>query len=300
MPLGSISPRLFAQASSGVVETVKSGTWLDELKRVLMTYAVPVGGKIVGAVVLWIVGRIVISTVQRMIDRVLERRKLDATLIRYMHSVVGVVLTLMLLLAILSVFGVETTSFAGVLAAAGVAIGMAWSGLLSNFAAGVFMMVLRPFKVGDMITAGGVTGVVKEIGLFATTFDTADNIRTFVGNSKIFGDNVQNYSTNPYRRVDLKAQLAHSVDPREAIKRLRARLVRIPHVVKEPAPSVEILEFTAAGPVLAVRPSCHNDHYWDVYFATNDAIVEEFTAAGYPVPAENRVVRSNGAAAAVS
>lgn len=293
MPLGTM---LYAQAAT-VTDTVMNTKWLDELKKVLMTYAVPIGGKVVGALVLWIVGRIVISAVKGMIGRVMSKRKLDPTLTRYLESVVGVVLTIMLLIAILSVFGVETTSFAGVLAAAGVAIGMAWSGLLSNFAAGVFMIVLRPFQVGDMITAAGVTGVVKEIGLFATTIDTADNIRTFVGNSKIFGDNIQNYTTNPFRRVDLKAQLAHSVDPQDAIKRLRARIARIEHVVKEPAPSVELLEFTAAGPVLAVRPFCHNDHYWDVYFATNEAIVAEFTAAGYAVPAENRVVRQPAAAA---
>ncbi len=295
MPLGSISSGLFAQAST-VADAIKPAAWLDELKKVLLTYAVPIGGKIVGAILLWVVGRIVIGVVQRMIGKVFESRKLDATLIRYLHSVIGVVLTLILMIAILSVFGVETTSFAGILAAAGVAIGMAWSGLLSNFAAGVFMMILRPFKVGDMITAAGTTGVVREIGLFATTIDTADNIRTFVGNSKIFGDNIQNYSTNPFRRVDLKAQLAHSVDPMDAIKRLRVRLAKIPNVVKDPAPSVEILEFTGSGPVLAVRPFCHNDHYWDVYFAGNQAIVEEFTSAGYPVPAENRVVRSPGAA----
>lgn len=95
----------------------------------------------------------------------------------------------------------------------------------------------------------------------------------------------------------LKAQIAHSVNPADAIKRLRERLTRIPNVVKDPAPSVEVLEFTAFGPVLAVRPFCHNDHYWDVYFATNQAIVEEFTSAGYAVPAENRVVQTPAAAA---
>ena len=283
--------RLFAQAAA----TDAAAGWLDQLKKVLLEYGVPIGGKIVGALVLWIVGRIVISGVRRMFNGTFEKRKLDATLIRYLDSVIGVVLNLLLVIAILSVFGVETTSFAGVLAAAGVAIGMAWSGLLSNFAAGVFMMILRPFKVGDFVTVAGLTGTIREIGLFATSVDTPDNVRTFIGNSKIFGDTIQNFSTNPYRRVEIKAQLAHTVDPHDAIKRLRARLPKIKNVVKEPAPSVEILEFTAAGPVLAVRPHCHNDHYWDVYFATNEAIVEEFTGAGYPVPAENRVVRSQAA-----
>jgi small conductance mechanosensitive channel len=283
--------RLFAQASAAD----KAASWLEQLKKVLMEYAVPIGGKIVGAIVLWIVGRIVIGGVRRMASGTFEKRKIDATLIRYLDSVIGVVLNLLLVIAILSVFGVETTSFAGVLAAAGVAIGMAWSGLLSNFAAGVFMMILRPFKVGDYVIAGGIEGTVKELGLFATAIDTPDNVRTFVGNGKIFGDTIKNFSTNPYRRVEIKAQLAHSVNPHEAIKLLRARLPKIKNVVKDPAPSVEILEFTAAGPVLAVRPFCHTDHYWDVYFATNEAIVEEFTSAGYAVPAENRVIRQQAA-----
>jgi small conductance mechanosensitive channel len=266
--------------------------WIDELKRIGLTYALPFAGKIIGAILLWVVGRMVIRGVRRLLVANLEGRKLDATLVRYVDSVLGVVLTLMLMLATLSIFGVETTSFAGVLAAAGVAIGMAWSGLLSNFAAGVFMIVLRPFKVGDMITAAGVTGTVREIGLFATTIDTADNIRTFVGNSKIFSDTIQNYTTNPYRRVELKAQLAHDVDPFDAIKRLKARLSAIPHVMKEPEPSVELIDFTLAGPVIAVRPFCHNDHYWDVYFATNNLMQEEFSKAGYPAPEHRHLLRT--------
>jgi small conductance mechanosensitive channel len=258
--------------------------WADEARRILFTYAVPFGGKILGAIVLWVVGRMIISGVQGLAARGLEHRKLDITLARYARSVIGVTLTILLLLAILSVFGVETASFAGVIGACGVAIGLAWSGLLSNFAAGVFMVILRPFKVGDMITAGGVTGEVKEVGLFATTIDSADNIRMFVGNAKIFGDIIQNYTTNPYRRVDLKAQLAHSVDPFEAAAKLKVTLAKIPNVMKDPAPSVEILEFSAMGPVLAVRPFCHNEHYWAVYFATNDVIQSEFSKAGYATP----------------
>jgi len=269
-------------------------TWADEAQRIFITYAVPIGGKLVGAIVLWIVGRVLISGVQRVAERGLEHRKLDATLSRYVRSMIGVTLTILLLLAILSIFGVETTSFAGIIAAAGVAIGMAWSGLLSNFAAGIFLMVLRPFKVGDMITAAGVTGDVKEIGLFATTIDSADNIRNFAGNAKIFADNIQNYTTNPYRRVEIKAQLAHSVNPHEAIAKLRERLPKIANVLAQPAPSVELLDFNAMGTVLAVRPFCHNNHYWEVYFATNEAIADELGKAGYPVPEQHHYLRRAG------
>lgn len=263
----------------------------DEAKRLLLTYAVPIGGKLLGALLLWIVGRTLIRWVRAMARHNLEKRKLDVTLVRYLDSVLGVLLNLLLLIAALSLFGVETTSFAGIIGAAGVAIGLAWSGLLSNFAAGVFMVVLRPFKVGDMICAAGVTGVVHEVGLFATTIDTADNIRTFVGNNKIFGDTIQNFTTNPYRRVDIKAQLANGADTVRAIALLRARLGKIADVIEDPAPSVELLEFNLAGPVLAVRPFCHNNHYWSVYFATNEAILQELSAAGFSSPEQVMIVR---------
>jgi small conductance mechanosensitive channel len=135
---------------------------------------------------------------------------------------------------------VETASFAALLAAGGVAVGMAWSGLLANFAAGAFLMILRPFKVGDFISAGGATGTVRSIGLFATTIDTPDNIRTVVGNNKLLSDNIQNFSANPYRRVELTAQLAHGVDHNEAIHLLRTRIGKIAKVLTNPAPDLEI------------------------------------------------------------
>ena len=135
------------------------------------------------------------------------------TLIRYLISFLTIALNIVLVVAILGYFGLETTSFAALLAGAGLAIGAAWAGLLSNFAAGAFLLMFRPFKVGDYILAGGVEGTVHEIGLFTTTIHTPDNVVTIVGNTKIFGDNIKNYSANPYRRVELVAQLAHSVDP---------------------------------------------------------------------------------------
>jgi small conductance mechanosensitive channel len=140
---------------------------------------------------------------------------------------------------------------------------------------------------------------VKESGLFVTAINTLDNVSTIVGNSKILGDTIQNYSINPYRRVDLKAQLNHGVDHNAAIQLLTEMLVKSPNVKSIPAPDVEILEFNLAGPVLAVRPYCQTDHYWQVYFDTNRTIREVFGAAGFPVP-EQHVVLRNGAAAELS
>lgn len=265
--------------------------YLDKARDHALPLVVTFGTRIVGAIALWIVGRIIIRVIRSMTRGASERRHVDPTLIKYADSALNIVLQILLLVAILGLFGVETASFAGLFAAAGVAIGLAWSGLLSNFAAGVFMIVLRPFKVGDFVTAGGVTGDVQEIGLFVTCINTMDNIRTYIGNAKVFNDTIQNYTANAYRRVELTAQLAHGVDPQDAIRRLKARLITIPNVTKDPAPQVEIVTFNLAGPVLAVRPFTHNNHYWDVFFATNAAIADEFGKAGYPVPETHFVHR---------
>lgn len=150
-----------------------------------------------------------------------------------LHSNVVLVVT------ILGYFGLETTSFAALLATVGIAIGAAWGGLLANFAAGAFLIILRPFKVGDYVEIGGVEGSVTAIGIFATTIDSADNVQATVGNNKIFSENIRNCSANPWRRVDRLAQLAHGVDLQDAVTRLRAAVAGIPNVVEEPAPDVK-------------------------------------------------------------
>jgi small conductance mechanosensitive channel len=245
------------------------------------------GLKVVGAIAVWIVGRWLIGFAARLLSNVLDRQQIDPTLRRYSANILVVALNIVLVVAILGYFGVETTSFAALLAAMGIAIGAAWAGLLANFAAGAFLIVLRPFQVGDYVKAGGTEGTVKEIGLFATTILTPDNVTSFVGNNRIFSDTIQNYSTGEYRRVDRTAQLDHAVDVHDAVRRLKEALGRIPNVRKQPTPDVEIVDFSVRGPVLAVRPYTHTDHYWQVYFDTNRAIVDTFGAAGYPVPQEH-------------
>ncbi|WP_322880695.1 mechanosensitive ion channel family protein [Pandoraea sputorum] len=261
-----------------------------DLDKLVNDYLVPFGLKIVMAVVIWIVGGIVINLLARLVRSAMNRRHIDPTLVRYTESTMRIALRIALILSILSVCGIETTSFAALLAAAGIAIGAAWSGLLSNFASGIFLIVLRPFKSGDMISAGGVTGVVDEIGLFVTTLTTPDNLRVYVGNTKVFGDNITVYDANAFRRVDLTAQLAHTVDLKDAVARLKARVAQIPNVVEKPAVDVEILEFNPSGPVLAVRPYCHNCDYWQVYFDTNQAIAEVGGSAHWPVPATRQIL----------
>ncbi len=264
--------------------------WVSSFDKFITGYLIPVGWKVAGAIVLWIIGGWVINIIGNLSRRGMTAQKVDATLIIYAESIIRITLRIVLVIAILSVFGIETTSLAALLAGVGIAIGVAWSGLLSNFAAGAFLVILRPYSVGDFITAAGVTGDVQEIGIFTTTILTLDNLRVVVGNSKILADNIVNYTVNPARRVDLKAQLSHEVNPQEAKARLTERLKEIPNVVLDPEPVVEILEFNLAGPVLAVRPFCHNKDYWQVYFDTNRVIQEVCATARYPVPSTHQVI----------
>lgn len=237
--------------------------------------------KLLGAIAIWVIGSFLINVVLRLLDRALILQKMDTTLSTYFHNSVAVLLRIVLGLAVLGFCGVETSSFAALLAAGGVAIGVAWSGLLANFAAGVFLVLLRPFRAGDFVTAGGVTGTVKTVGMFGTTMDTPDGVLTIVANGKIFSDTIQNFSENAVRRVDLQAQLPNGVDPIAAAARLREEMKLIPHVAVTPEPECEILSFTGAGPLLMVRPYTNQTTYWPVYFATNRLIAKHAAEGHY-------------------
>jgi small conductance mechanosensitive channel len=220
----------------------------------------------------------VIKLVRATLARFLHLRHFDLTLAAYVEASAGVLLRVLLFIAVLGVLGIETTSFAALLAAAGLAVGAAWAGLLSNFAGGVFLLVFRPFRVGDTISAVGINGTVREIGLFVTSIVTAENVVTYVGNNRLFSENVQNFSANPFRRIELTVPLSPGTDPETVGARLRHRLRQIPHLLDTPAPVIEILSFglvgTTVAPVLAVRPCCRNEHYAQVYFDTTRAIQE--------------------------
>jgi small conductance mechanosensitive channel len=250
----------------------------------LSTTASELAIKVLASIAFWIIGRWLIGRVIAVVQAAMSRNNVDPTLTKYLGNIVAIALNIALALGILGYYGIQTTSFAALLAGAGVAIGAAWSGMLGNFAAGAFMLVLRPFKVGDFVSVGGVLGTVHELGLFATTIVTPDNVMTLVGNGKIFSDTLQNFSALPVRRVDRTAQLAAGVDPLDAITRLRVAVSQIANVSTDTGPDVALLDMNLNGCVIAVRPYCHNDHYWQVYFDTNEAIVRVAKEAGWPAP----------------
>ena len=264
---------------------------MESIQTLLSTSAAELGLKILAALAFWFVGRWLIGRIIAGMRIAMSRSAVDPMLIKYLGSAVSVILNIALVIGILGYFGIETTSFAALLAGAGLAIGAAWSGMLGNFAAGAFMLVLRPFKIGDFVTVGGITGTIHELGLFGTTLIAPDNVLTVVGNGKIFSDVIQNYSAMPVRRVDRTAQLAGGVNPQDAIERFRAAIQRIPNVASSPAPEINLLDMNLVGPVIAVRPYTHTDHYWQVYFATNEAIVQVCRESGWPAPTPTQILR---------
>jgi small conductance mechanosensitive channel len=264
---------------------------METAKTFLVTRGVDFIVQVLAAIVLYIVGRWVIWGARNFVRRALEHRHLDPTLTKYVDQTLGVVLTILLVVASLGVLGVQTNSLAGLLAAAGVAIGVAWSGLLSNIAAGVFMVSLRPFKKGDTVQIGGVVGDVELLGLFGTSLLTPDGTRVMVGNAKALGDNIHNLSGGPYRRIDARAQLPWACDTNALYETLRKRLAQEPKVLSFPPLLVETFDNTAAGPVAAIRPHCAPADYGEVLFLTNRIVAEEIAKAGLLPPTPPALLR---------
>ena len=245
---------------------------------------VPFAFKLAGAVGLWLAGTWLIRLLLRLLRRSFAKAQLDPTLIGFLLNVLGALLRVVLAVAILGFFGVQTASFAALLAGAGVAIGAAWSGMLANFAAGAFLQLFRPVSQGDFVCAGGVTGTVEEIGMFVSLILAPDNVRHIVPNGKFFGDTIVNYSSHAYRRVELEAQLDHTADVSRAIALLKQALQAVPNQHPGMAADVEILAFTERGPRLAVRPYTHTRHYWQVVFDSNRVIAETLSGHDFPTP----------------
>ena len=254
-----------------------------------------VGLKLLAAIAFWVVGRWLIRLVIKLMNRWFKQTAIEPTLFVYARGVIGALLNIVLVVAILGFLGVETTSFAALLAGVGLAIGTAWGGQLAHFAAGFFIVVLQPFQVGHFIASGGITGTVEEIGLFTTVINRPDNVRTIVGNNAFFQNPIENFSANPYRRVELVAQLDSTVDYKVAIERLKEQVSAIENIETDPAPDIEVLELNPMGPVLAVRPYCKQDHYWPVYFATNQAILDVCGREGYPAPKQQYTIHQKAA-----
>ena len=260
------------------------GSMMETAKDFLLTRGFDFLVQLLAAIALYVVGRWVIRGGRAFVRRALEHRHLDPTLAKYLDQTLGVILTILLVVAALGVAGVQTSTLAGLLAAAGVAVGVAWSGLLSNIAAGLFMVSLRPFKKGDTVQIGGVLGDVELVGFYGTSLLAPDGTRVMVGNAKALADNIHNLSGGSHRRIDARAQLPWACDPGAFYDTVRKRLAKEPKVLTFPAPIVETFDNNAVGPVAVIRPYCVPKDYGEVLFLTNRIVAEEIAKAGFLPP----------------
>ena len=240
--------------------------------------------KFVYAVAIFIIGRIVIGLLRKLIKSLMNKHNVDPTLTSFVTSVSYVAMMTFVVISALGVLGIPTAQFVAILGAAGLAVGLALQGSLSNFAAGVLMIIFKPLKVGDFIEAGGVAGSVEEVGIFTTIIKTPDNKKIIVPNSKVTGDNIVNYSANDTRRVDIVAGVSYGDD----IDKVRKVLAQIQEederILKDPAPMIGLVELGDSSVNFTVRSWVKTGDYWNVYFDTQEKIKKRFDEEGISIP----------------
>jgi small conductance mechanosensitive channel len=246
------------------------------------------GIQVVGAIALLIIGRWVAGIVGRSVRRSLERANVDAALVPFFGSMAHYVVLAVVIIAVLSLFGIETTSLVAVLGAAGLAVGLALQGTLSNFAAGVMLLIFRPFKIGDYVEVGGSAGSVQEIGIFSSILHTPDNVRVTIPNSAVFGQTIKNYSANENRRIDLVIGVSYGDDLAKAKKILEDVVAADSRVLAEPAPTIAVSELGDSSVNFVVRPWVKGTEYWPTRFDLTRAIKEQLEAGGCSIPFPQR------------
>jgi small conductance mechanosensitive channel len=248
------------------------------------------GLKIIAAIVILILGRIAAGLVRSLVKRILRKSKVDETLISFLGSLTYIGILAFIVIAAVAQLGVQTASFVAVLGAAGLAIGLALQGSLANFAAGVLMIIFKPFKIGEYITAGGVSGSVEAIGIFTTELKSPDNRKIIVPNAKVTGDSIVNFSAKEQRRIDMIAGVSYSDDLAKVKQVIEGILSEDERILKDPAPTIGLLEMAESSINFAVRPWVKTTDYWDVFFATQEKIKQRFDAEGISIPFPQRDV----------
>ena len=262
---------------------------IQQLIAKLTAMGAEFGVKLVTAIAIFIIGRWVAIGVKNLIDAAMRKAKVDETLISFTVHLSYIALLAFVVIASLGQLGIQTTSFIAVLGAAGLAVGLALQGSLSNFAAGILMLIFRPFKVGDYIEGAGVAGTVKEIQIFTTILTTPDNKTIIVPNAKITGDNIVNYATQGTRRIDLAFDVAYGEDIDKTKRTLLDIIQADKRLLADPAPQILVGEIGGGRINIICRPWVRADDYWDAYFGTIEAVKKRFDAENIhpPVPRQD-------------
>jgi len=254
--------------------------WIADNQELIITYCM----NIVFAIATLILGLMVARFIAGTLHKILTKRKLDSTIVDFVSHMVRYVIIAFVVIAALGRIGVETTSFVAIIGAAGLAVGLALQGSLSNFASGVLIIALRPFKAGEYIEAAGTAGVVESVQIFSTTLTTADNKYVVVPNSAVLGGNIVNYSRKPTRRIDLIIGVSYNADLAKTKAVLEAVVKANNAVLKSPEPLVAVAELGDSSVNLVVRPWVNGSDYWPVRFELMEAIKNSLDEAGIEIP----------------
>lgn len=271
------------QTGSEALKAFSSGK-LDSFMDQAISLGVNAGKSILLAILIFVVGRYVIRIINKLIANMLERRRVEPTIQSFLKSFTNILLTILLVITVISALGVNTTSFAALLASAGVAIGMALSGNLQNLAGGIILLLFKPYKIGDYIEAQGVNGVVQEIQIFHTIILTVDNKQIYIPNGALSSGSITNYSAKELRRVDWTVGVEYGTD----VEKVRAALMKLidadNRILKDPAPFIALRELASSSVDFTVRGWVKGADYWGVFFDMNKQIYEEFNRQGISFP----------------
>ena len=265
---------------------------MEDILEKVMQFLTLYGIRVIGAIAVLIIGRFIAGVVRGGIKRTLRKRNTDEGLVNFLSSIGYVLIMMGVFIAALGNFGVEAASFVAILGAVGFAIGFALQGSLSNFAAGVMILLFRPYKVGDFINAAGVSGTVKQIDLFSTTMATPDNVKILVPNGKLFGDTISNFSVYETRRVDLLLGIGYGSSIDKAYEVIRGLIAADSQILKDPEPMLAVGELADSSVNLIVRVWVNRADYWGVKFDLTHQVKERFDEQGIDIPFPQRVVHS--------
>ncbi|EPQ9985997.1 small-conductance mechanosensitive channel MscS [Vibrio vulnificus] len=255
-------------------------TWLTNNSDLLIQYGV----NIISAIVILFIGNIIVKAVANSVSKVLNKKEMDKAVVEFIHGLVRYLLFVIVLIAALGRVGVETASVVAVIGAAGLAVGLALQGSLSNFAAGVLIVAFRPFKSGDYVEIGGVAGSVEAIQIFQTVLKTPDNKMVVVPNSGVIGGAITNYSRHATRRVDLMIGVSYKSDLKKTKQVIRETLEKDARILKDPDMTIGVVAMADSSVNFVVRPWCKTEDYWNVYFDSMQAIKEALDANGIEIP----------------
>lgn len=255
-----------------------------DIQALLNTYVIPWGINIAFAILIFFVGRLVAKIVVGVVRRILNKAKMDAILVNFVCSIINTALLLFIIIAALDQLGVDTTSLIALLGAAGLAVGLALQGSLQNFASGVMLIVFRPFKSGDFVEAGGVSGTVEKISIFSTQMRTGDNREIIVPNGKIYGDTITNFSARETRRIDMVFGIGYDDDIKKANQILRGLADNDDRILKDPETLIAVSELADSSVNFVVRPWVKSGDYWAVRFDFNENVKMAFDEQGISIP----------------